>query len=250
MSWVEAIILLSAGVFAGAINTLAGGGSLITVPILISMGLPGSEANASNRVAIFIQNIFAVSGFKSKGVSVFPYAFWAAIVAMFGAVIGAYVAVDISNELFNKVLAIVMVMVLILTVFKPYFSVTQVNEIFNPKRKFWSLFTFFFLGIYGGFIQAGIGFLIIATLTGIHGFNMAKTNSIKVFVALCYTGVALTIFILEDKVRWEYGLVLAAGNATGAWLSSRWSVDKDDKWIRLILIVSVSALAIKLWFFS
>jgi len=250
MTLFEIIALIATGIFAGAINTLAGGGSLITIPLLIFLGLPGAEANASNRVAIFIQNIFAVSGFKSKGVSVFPYAIWVALAAMCGAAIGAYVAVDISNELFNKVLAIVMVMVLVMTAIKPYLAKNSTFEIFSPKRKFWSIFTFFFLGIYGGFIQAGIGFLIIATLTGIHGLNMAKTNSIKVFVALSYTAVALIIFILEDKIRWEYGLTLASGNAIGAWIASRWSVGKDDKWIRMILIVTVSALAIKLWFFS
>jgi len=250
MAWTDVLLLLATGFFAGFINTIAGGGSLVAMPLLIFMGLPSVEANASNRVAIFVQNMFSVQGFRSKGVSMFPFAFHLAIPAIIGAIIGANLAVDISGKLFNRLLAIIMLVVIVLTVFKPYLTKHRLVENLSRKSRIASIITFFFIGIYGGFIQAGVGFLIIATLTGIHGLGMAKTNSVKVFVILCYTAVALTIFILGDHVRWEYGLILAAGNSAGAWISSRWSVGKDDKWIRIILIITVLALAIKLWFFG
>ena len=118
------------------------------------------------------------------------------------------------------------------------------------KSKALSIFLFFFVGLYGGFIQAGVGFLVIATLAGIHGLSMVKTNSIKSFVIVCYTAVALVIFILEDQIRWDYGLTLAAGNSVGAWVTSRWSVNVDDKWVRLFLLITVIGMAVKLWFFS
>lgn len=250
MAWTDVLLLLATGFFAGFINTIAGGGSLVAMPLLIFMGLPSVEANASNRVAIFVQNIFSVQGFRSKGVHMFPFAIYLALPAIAGAIIGANLAVDISGKLFNRILAIVMLMVIVLTVFKPYLTRNRLAENLSKKSRIASIITFFFIGIYGGFIQAGVGFLIIAALTGIHNLGMAKTNSVKVFVILCYTAVALTIFILGDHVRWEYGLILAAGNSVGAWISSRWSVNKDDKWIRWILIFTVSALAIKLWFFG
>lgn len=249
MEWQEILMLIAAGLFAGVINTLAGGGSLITMPLLIFMGLPPVEANASNRVALFVQNVFAVQGFRSKGVFVFPYSFWVAISATIGAIIGAKIAIDISGELFRRILAIVMVMVMVLTVLKPYLSRKFDTEDFTKGKVALSVFLFLFVGIYGGFIQAGVGFLVIAVLTNVHGLGMAKTNSIKVFVILIYTVFALIVFFIEDKIRWEYGLILAIGNAVGGWLASRWSVGKDDKWIRMFLIVTVVALAIKLWFF-
>ncbi|MFY0686867.1 MAG: sulfite exporter TauE/SafE family protein [Cyclobacteriaceae bacterium] len=249
MSIWEGLLLIAVGIGAGFINTVAGGGSLITLPILIFMGLPSAMANASNRVAIFFQNIFSVQGFRSKGVFVYPYSIWVALSAMAGAVLGAQIAVDMSSELFNRILAIIMIIVIILTVFKPGFKADGV-ELFSKKKNTISIILFFGVGVYGGFIQAGIGFLMIAILTGIHNLPMAKTNSIKVFVALCYTSLALIVFILEDQVKWEYGLTLAIGNATGGWIASRWSVDKSDRLIRIILIVTVSALAIKLWFWS
>lgn len=245
----EILLLIGAGLFAGVINTLAGGGSLITMPLLIFMGLPPVEANASNRVALFVQNIFAVEGFRSKGVFLFPYSLWVAISATIGAVIGAKIAIDISGELFRRILAVVMVMVMILTVLKPYLSSKMSAENFSRGNVVLSVFIFFFVGIYGGFIQAGVGFLVIAVLSNVHGLGMAKTNSVKVFVILIYTFFALIVFYLEGKIRWEYGLILAVGNAAGGWLASRWSVGKDDKWIRMFLIVTVVALAIKLWFF-
>lgn len=248
MDLFDGILLVFAGTFAGFVNTIAGGGSLVVVPILIFMGLPSSEANGSNRVAILIQNIFSVAGFRSKGVYVFPFALYVAIPAIFGAIIGSKIAVDISDQLFNRILAIVMLTVMGITIFKP--SLKEVAEANLAKKRIWiSVFIFFLLGIYGGFIQAGIGFLIIAALTSVHHFNMAKTNSIKVFVAFSYTIAAVIVFYLEGKIRWEYGLTLAVGNSIGAWIGSRWSVGKSDRLIRIILLVMVVGLSIKLWFF-
>ena len=140
-----------------------------------------------------------------------------------------------------------MIFVLMITVLKPYLDKMETLERFTKKRNLVSILLFFGIGIYGGFIQAGVGFIIMAALTGIHGLNLAKINSVKVFVVLCYTSVALLVFMYNGKVLWTYGLILAIGNAIGAWISSRWSVGVNEKWIRLILILTLSALALKLW---
>ncbi|WP_420318310.1 sulfite exporter TauE/SafE family protein [Ekhidna sp.] len=248
MSFLEGILLIFAGVFAGFVNSIAGGGSLLIMPLLIFMGLPSAEANGTNRVAIFIQNIFSVAGYRSKGVYVFPFALYVAIPAIIGAIIGSNIAVEIGDKVFNRILAVVMLIVMGISIFKPSIKVDP-NEIIDKKNTWVSIVIFFFLGIYGGFIQAGIGFLIIAALTTVHGLGMAKTNSIKVFVILCYTAAAVIVFYLEGKIRWEYGLSLAVGNSVGAWIGSRWSVGKSDRLIRIILLVMVVALSIKLWFF-
>ena len=248
MSILEGLLLVAAGAFAGFVNSIAGGGSLLIMPLLIFMGLPSAEANGTNRVAIFIQNIFSVAGYRSKGVYVFPFAIYVAIPAILGAIIGSNIAVDIGDQVFNRILAVVMLVVMAISIFRPAFHVNP-EEILSKGKIWTSVVIFFFLGIYGGFIQAGIGFLIIAALTGVHGFNMAKTNSIKVFVILCYTMAAVVVFYIEGKIQWEYGLVLAAGNSVGAWIGSRWSVGKSDRLIRMILLVMVVALSIKLWFF-
>jgi len=250
MSITEGLVIFIVGIAAGFANTVAGGGSLLSLPVLIFMGLPSSVANATNRVAIIMQNIFAVSGFKSKGVSTFPYSLYLGLSALVGAIIGARIAVDISSDLFNQILSIVMLLVVIMTIFNPFRKTQQIEEIMTFNRKALALVVFFFIGIYGGFIQAGVGFLMIAALTSINGFSLVKTNSAKVFIALIYTSAAIIVFIIEDQINWEYGIVLATGNSLGGWIGSRWSVNKGDKWIKRFLMVIVVALAVKLWFFN
>ncbi|MEL6537862.1 MAG: sulfite exporter TauE/SafE family protein [Bacteroidota bacterium] len=249
MSLLEIAMLVGVGFIAGFINVIAGGGSLLTLPVLIFLGIPSPVANATNRLGIFFQNVFSVRGFRSKGISVVPYSYWVAISACLGSVLGSLFAVKIVDDVFNKVLAVVMIGVMLITVFKPGMKATTEEGVFSKKRNALSIVLFFFLGIYGGFIQAGIGFFLIAALSLVHHLPMTKVNSIKVFVALCYTVVALVIFIANDMVRWEYGLTLAAGTALGGWTASRWSVGIPDKYIRGFLMVTVTALAIKLWFF-
>ena len=227
---------------------MAGGGSLLSLPVLIFLGLPPNVANATNRVAIVLQNIFAVRGFKSKGVSVYPFNLWLGISAFCGAIVGAFLAVDIDKEVFNRILAVVIVAVVVYMAINPLKNINK-PENMGKKATITSIIIFFFVGIYGGFIQAGVGYLMIMALTLVNGFSLVKTNSIKVFVALTYTLVALGIFIYYGIVNWEFGIPLAIGNATGGWLASRWSVNKGDNWIRYIVCVTLPAFAIKLFFF-
>ena len=105
---------------------------------------------------------------------------------------------------------------------------------------------FFFIGIYGGFIQAGVGLLVITALRLLTGIDLVRTNAIKVLVIFFYTIVALGIFISEGHVNWILGFTLAAGNATGAWIGSHWAVEKGDKWIKVVLVVAVLVFATNL----
>lgn len=249
MNITQGLIILATGLIAGFFNTVAGGGSLLSLPVLIFMGLPPSVANATNRIAIFSQNIFAVAGFKSKGISEFRYSLTLGISALLGALIGAKIAIEIRGELFNRILAVIMILIVLITIFKHPKSDAASPENLTAKRKWMGTIVFFFIGIYGGFIQAGVGFLIIGALQAIHHFSLVKTNSIKVFVILVYTSAALVLFIAEGQVNWLYGLVLAAGNSAGAWFTSRWSVKKGDRVVRTALIIAVTLLAVKLWWF-
>lgn len=221
----------------------------MSLPVLIFMGLPPAVANASNRVAIFSQNIFGVLGFRSKGVSAYPYSLYLGISAFFGAIIGAMISVKLDDDLFNKIIAIIMVLVVIATIFSKKTVKGSADERTDTKATVFGIITFFFVGIYGGFIQAGVGFLIMAALSGINRFSLVKTNSAKVLVVFIYTLSSLGVFILEGVIDWHYGLTLAIGNSAGAWIGSRWSVKKGDQWIKRFLVVMVIALAIKLWFF-
>jgi len=245
------LLIVAIGFVAGFLNTVAGGGSLITLPILIFMGMPGSVANATNRVAILSQNIFAVTGFNSKGINLpLPYSLYLGAASLGGGFIGARLAVNIDDTLFNRILAIIMIAVVISIVTEPRLNHTHRTERLGTRHQLLGIIAFFLLGIYGGFIQAGIGFLVMAVLTKVNHLGLVKTNYVKVFAAIVYTGVSVIVFALENKIIWTTGLILAIGQGFGGWYASRWSVEKGDVWIKRILVGAVIALAIKLWFFQ
>jgi len=240
------IILFICGLFSGVINTLAGGGSLITLPIMIFLGIPPSIANGTNRVQLIFQNIFAVYGFKSKGVSNFKFSWWLSISAVLGSIIGAYIAIDFPEELFKKLLSIIMILVMFSILLKDKNDFIETN---NIKNKWLSVLFFFFIGIYGGFIHAGVGFLMILVLSKVNNMQLSQSNSIKVFVALIFSTVAFLIFLSENKINWIYGINLGIGSALGGWIASRWSYDKSDKTLKIILSFIILFMSIKLWFF-
>ena len=242
-------LLILVGMMAGVINTLAGGGSLLTLPVLIFMGLPPNVANATNRIGIAFQALIGTAGYRSKGVSNFPFNIYLGISALMGSLIGAQIAVDIKGETFNKVLAVIMIIVVVIIVFKPKVSSLKLPERLTGRYLFYAIVGFFLIGIYGGFINAGIGFVIILFLNNVNRLSLIKTNATKVSLVFIYTCGALVLFAYNGTVDWTTGLVLAIGTSLGAWWSSRWSVDKGEGVIKIAMVVMVSLMSIKLWFF-
>ncbi|MDG2052902.1 MAG: TSUP family transporter [Flavobacteriaceae bacterium] len=247
--WYHYVLLIVVGFTVGFINTFAGGGSLLSLPVLIFLGLPPSVANGTNRVAIIFQTAFATAGFKSKGVSTFPFNAYLGASALIGAIIGASIAVDINGAVFNKILAVVMIMVILILVFKPKTNLNDLHERLTGKYLWLGMLAFFFFGIYGGFINAGLGFIIIIFLHFFNHMSLVRANATKVAVVFIYTLSAMVVFVLNGKVNWAVGFVLAIGNSIGAWIASRVSVNKGDGFIKTFLVVIVAIMAIKLWFF-
>lgn len=248
MTLLESLLVILVGFGAAFLNTVGGGGSLFSVPILTFMGLPITIANATSRVALLFQNIFAVGGFKSKGIELpWPYSLYLGIVSLAGGLIGALLASHVADEVFKKIFVWVMIGAVLMIVFDPFKSNGQ--EKLTPKRQWLGAFCFFFIGIYGGFVQAGIGFLILAALSLVNNLSLVKSNYVKVFTVSIYTAVSIGVFAYEGKIVWQTGFILAIGHALGGWYASRWSVDKGEVWIKRVMIISVLAMAIKLWFF-
>lgn len=249
LEWYEYILMIGVGFIAAFLNTVGGGGSLFSVPILTFLGVPITVANATSRVAILAQNFSAVGGFASKKVELpVRYSLLLGLVSLIGGFIGSRLASEINDHIFTRIFVVVMVFSVILVVFDPFKS-KHTNERMMPHHQALGALLFFFIGIYGGFVQAGVGFLVIGVLSSINNFNLVKINFIKVFVAIVYTGVSVIVFALEGKILWTTGLVLAIGHAMGGWYASRWSVTAGEVWIKRIMVVSVLAMAAKLWFF-
>ncbi len=246
MNTLHIVLTISAGVLAGFLNTVAGGGSLITMPVLIFLGLPSAVANGTNRIAIMAQNIVAVTNFRSKGFFDLKPGLMLALPATLGAIAGSKIAVSLPDYIFNKVLAVVMIAVMALIVFNPHKRTKTDSKLMSYKSKAAGMIVFFFIGVYGGFIQAGVGFIIIAALTFITGYSLVRINSLKVFIVAAYMLSSLAVFVLSGKINWLYGLCLASGNGLGAFLGSSFSVKKGDAWIKAVLVIAVIGMALKL----
>lgn len=248
MELYKILLIIVTGFGAAFLNTVGGGGSLFSVPILTFLGLPITSANATSRVALLFQNFFAVGGFRSKGVELpWPYSLYLGISSLIGGFIGAKLAATINDESFSRIFVGVMILSVLLIVFDPFKS--KGVERLTTKSQVIGTILFFFIGIYGGFVQAGIGFLVIGVLSIVNHLSLVKSNYVKVFSAIVYTGVSVVVFALEGKIMWITGFVLAIGHALGGWYASRWSVDKGDVWIKRVMVLSIIAMAIKLWFF-
>ncbi|UOB17766.1 sulfite exporter TauE/SafE family protein [Abyssalbus ytuae] len=246
----ETILLISIGFVTGIINTIAGGGSLITLPILIFLGLPPDVANATNRIPIFFQTLASIAGFRSKGLKPTGFSWYLGVVSLAGAAVGAHIAIDIKGEVFNRILAVVMVIVVAFMTLNRKTGSLNIPERTEGKYFWWSMIIFFFLGIYGGFIQAGSGIFILLALSGINKISLVKSNLTKAIVVLAFTISSLILFGTNGLLNLKIGFLMAIGNIAGAWISSRWSVKKGDSLVKIFLVIMVVAMAIKLWFFN
>ena len=238
-------LLFIFGVFAGIINVNAGGGSTLTLPMLLFLGLDGAVANGTNRIAILLQNISAVFSFKNQNHSQFKLSFKLALFTLPGAIIGAYSAIHVSNELFEKILAVIMIGVIV-TMLLPKKAIVEA-ETLSRKQNFYVYLAMFAVGFYGGFIQVGVGFLLMASLHYLMKQSLVLVNMHKVFIVLIYTIPALLIFVYTDNINWGYGLLLASGNMLGAWWGAKFSVKGGEKVIKTILIIAISLMSLKLF---
>ena len=239
----SSLLLLCVGIIAGLINIGAGGGSSLTLPTLIFLGLDSAMANGTNRIALIIQNIFAITGFQQEKQNEFKQSFKYALFTLPGAIAGAFLAIRLSDIWFQRILAVIMVLI-VLTLFLPK---TKERSAAVAGKKPWLVYLALLgAGFYGGFIQVGVGFILMAILFHLAGLTLVKVNVHKVFIILIYTIPALAIFVMTDNVNWKYGLILAVGNGIGGWISARVSVKKGEGYIRVILSIAIVIMAYKL----
>lgn len=241
-------LLFAVGLVAGILNVLAGGGSLLTLPLLIFMGLPSAVANGTNRIAIFCQNIFAIQGFRKRGVFPLQLALLCTPPALLGSWYGASLAISLNDQVFKRVLALIMIGVLIFTTVDPMKRFRREDVTFGLWRKTLIIISFFVVGIYGGFVQAGVGFIVITALL-IHGLDLVRINAVKVFVIFAYTFIALGVFMYHGQINYLLGFALAAGNSIGGMIGPKLAVDKGHDWIKKVVSLTVLVFALKLLLF-
>ena len=243
-------LLSVAGVVAGFLNVMAGGGSLLTVPIMVFMGIPGPVANGTNRIAILAQNITAATTFFKRGYSEFKLSLTLTACALPGAVAGAMVGTRLDGIWFNRTLAIIMVGVMLIMAFDKGNKAAQQGSEPNRKQLIWGHILMVGVGFYGGFIQLGVGFIIMPVLHRVMGFDLVRTNMHKVFIVASYSAAALLVFASQVEILWIVGLALALGNSIGAWIATTVQIKQGEGIIKIVLNVVLVGFITKLLFFS
>jgi uncharacterized membrane protein YfcA len=239
------LILPAFGFFAGFINTMAGGGSFLTTPLLIFTGLEPTVANATNRLGIWIQSVFGFNKFRTMGyfpkrmgkVSLLP--------SVLGALLGSYLATIVAEDAFRRYLAFFMVIMTLVTFFKP----TTTKRLEDLEEGFSNTalcaLIFFLMGIYSGFIQAGVGFIVIAYCI-MSGMDYIRANAIKMFMNLATATLSMVVFIYHGKVVWVHGILLGLGMALGAVIAAKFSVKAGNVFMKRFVSAAVILFAVLL----
>ena len=246
VEWYIYLAVIAAGFGAGFINTLAGSGSLITLPILIFLGLPPTVANGTNRVGVLFQNIISTESFRRQGVLDGRGGIILSIPAIIGSLLGAQIAVGLDEEMMRRVIGVLMIVMLVVILVRPKRWLQGELARMGERPSVGQLILFFGIGIYGGFIQAGVGIFLLAGLVLGIGYNLVRANPVKNMIVLLFTIAALVVFMINDQVAWGVGLILAVGNSLGAWVAARMAVKRGAEFVRYILIAVIIVSAANL----
>jgi hypothetical protein len=249
MSWSELLLLALAGLVSGWVNVVAGGGSLFTVPVMAFLGMPGPVANGTNRISIIVQNLVAVGTFFAKGFSDFRLSATLALAASVGAYFGAQVGVALDGVWFNRTLAAVMIAVMLLMATGRDAPEGAGGAAGTPKNLLLGHALMIGAGFWGGFIQIGVGFLLMPILYRVMGLDLVRVNMHKVFIVLVFSIVALAVFAARVEIRWDAGAALALGTAVGGWFGARSTIRRGALFIKRAMYVLLAAMAVKLVFF-
>ncbi len=248
ISFAQAVILSVLGLIAGVINTLAGGGSNLTVPALMVLGMPPDIANATNRVGVILQAVVGATGFRKH--KKLPTRDFKAIIVplLIGSFIGGLVASYAPQALLKYLLLGAMLAVATIILIRPNIIApppgTVAHKMSERPQAWWWLLA---AGFYGGFVQAGVGFILITTFAGVLRYDLVSSNALKVLATIFFTAIALGIFMLNDQVRWLPGLILAIGTMIGAHIGVKMALkisQQSLKWFLFVMTLAASAAAI------
>jgi uncharacterized membrane protein YfcA len=241
VSALEICLLVAVGLVAGTVNTLAGGGSLLTVPLLVVFGLPGTIANGTNRVGVLVQCLVACWRFDAEGISEFRSALPLLPAVVLGSLVGAAMATQIPDSIFEQIFAGIMLILLVpmLRGGPPQSASAASSQRWSPLTKNVVLFA---VGIYGGAVQAGVGLLLLFALNRA-GFDLVRANAIKIVIVTALAIAAVPVFVFEHQVAWLPAAFVSIGFTIGAAVGTRITVIGGETAIRRALAVAVLALA-------
>lgn len=236
MSWDVIIMLVVSGIAVGIINTLAGGGSIITMTLFMVLGLPINVANGTNRIAVFLQNFTATVTFIRKRMLDVKHGLLLSIPVIIGNIAGSLVASNIDERIFKICFGVVMFLILLYMIFdnRKRFHGGARMEV-RPVHYLW----FLLIGFYGGYIYIGLGYLILAIALWSMKLDIVTANVIKGFVIFIATPFSLLIFMINGQVEYGYGILHGIGNVIGAYLASHYFIGWGGRFVKIFTMIIV-----------
>lgn len=247
-TWLTLSLLVVSGIFAGFINTLAGGGSLLTLPALMLLGMPADIANATNRVGVMMQSLEGVRGFDRHGMLAKNALLGILPPLVLGSLAGSLVASWLPPAVLEPVLLATLMAMAVIIVLRPAMVAPPPGtEPLAIRQARGGTLWLFAAGLYGGFIQAGVGFVLIAALAGVLRYDLVRANALKMAATGIVTLIALVVFVLRDQVLWLPGLILGASSIIGVQLSVRLAISVPQTVLRWLLLAIVVLVCVAAW---
>jgi len=241
-SWFQLATLGAAGLAGGFVNTLAGGGSLVTLPALLLLGLPADVANATNRVGVLAQSVVAARGLGRDPRLAASAKVRVLLPALAGALAGAWLAARTPPDTLKPLLLATLVAVAFLMAWKPDLLVANAAEApLDPRDHPLGIPGLFLIGAWGGFLQVGVGIFLLLFLGAALRYDLLLGNALKSLVVAALTVVALAVFVAAGQVQWLPGLLMAAAMVAGARLGVRFARARGQDAIRKVLFIAVLA---------
>lgn len=232
LEWWQIPLLFVIGVLASFLNSLSGGGSTISLPFLIYLGIPPTLANGTNRVAILAGNLGSVWSLRKGGFLERGVIRQLALPVIVGSGLGAMLAVHMTDFVFRIVLACALVFVVVASNIKTNKGVGGETLIPKPKAGWGTWLAFFFVGFYGGLVQVGVGFILIFALTRFTGFDLLRVNALKSMIAVLFILVSTLIFIKSGLVAWPAAIAQACGGILGGYIGGRFQIKRGESIIK------------------
>lgn len=249
LTWFSGTLVLVAGFIAGFINTIAAGGSMLTLPALMLMGMPADIANATNRVGVLLQGVAGAHGYYRHGKLQLGDIAPLLAPALVGSLIGGLLASYLPREVLKPALLLTMLGMALLMLVQPSVVAPAPGTPIRPLRQSpLAILGLFIAGLYGGFVQAGVGFIIIAALAGGLRYDLVRTNALKMAITAALTVIALGVFVLRGQVLWVPGLLLSAGTVVGASVSVKFAISVPQSVLKWVLFAMVLVTCTAAWF--
>ncbi len=220
---------------------------MLTLPLLMLLGLPADIANGTNRLSTVTQSITGLVGFHAHGKLPRKALVGVVTPTVLGALAGAWIATQVPRSVLKPVLLITMMGMAALFAASPSLldPDPRAEAVNRPGPR--SMVGLLLAGFYGGFVQAGVGFVLLAVIAGALGFDVVRANALKLACTLCFGTVALAVFIAADQVAWIPTIVLAAATVVGAQLGVKLALRISPKSLRWFIFVCVIAFSVGAW---